>query len=115
MNVKDAVAKRIQNLCAENNISLNELAVQSGLTPSTVYSIMDSKRRDISIITIKRICDGLSIELDVFFSDDLFTGLEPDIKWFISSLLGVIFLFTLINFIVCKSIYFIIYVFIFYH
>jgi len=80
MNVKDAVAKRIQNLCAEKNISLNQLAVLSGLTPSTVYSIMDSDRRDISIITIKRICDGINIDLQSFFSDDTFYNLEPDIK-----------------------------------
>lgn len=80
MNVKDAVAKRIQNLCAEKNISLNQLAVLSGLTPSTVYSIMDSNRRDISIITIKRICDGINIDLQSFFSDDTFYNLEPDIK-----------------------------------
>ena len=80
MNVKDAVAKRIQNLCAEKNISLNQLAVLSGLTPSTVYSIMDSNRRDISIITIKRICDGINIDLQSFFSDDTFYDLEPDIK-----------------------------------
>lgn len=80
MNVKDAVAKRIQNLCAEKNISLNQLAVLSGLTPSTVYSIMDSNRRDISIITIKRICDGINIDLQSFFTDDTFYNLEPDIK-----------------------------------
>lgn len=80
MNIKDAVAKRIQNLCAINDITLNELAVRSGLTPSTIYSIMDNKRRDISIITIKRICDGLNIQLDFFFSDILFSELGPDIK-----------------------------------
>lgn len=80
MNIKDSVAKRIQNLCVINDITLNELAVRSGLTPSTVYSIMDSKRRDISIITIKRICDGLDVQLDYFFSDELFWNLDQDIQ-----------------------------------
>lgn len=81
MNIKDAVSARIQNLCAENDISLNELANRCGLTPSTVYSIMDKKRRDISIITIKRICDGLEISLELFFSDNnLFTELDLDMK-----------------------------------
>lgn len=59
MNVKDAVVLRLQEICAENNITYNDLANRSGITPSTIYSMMDKSRRDISIITIKKICDGL--------------------------------------------------------
>ncbi len=80
MNVKDAVAKRFQQLCKERNISLNELANLSGVTPSTLYSIMDERRRDISIVTIKKFCDGLEISLAEFFNDILFDKLEPEIK-----------------------------------
>lgn len=80
MNVKDAVAKRFHQLCKERNISLNELANLSGVTPSTLYSIMDERRRDISIVTIKKFCDGLEISLAEFFNDILFDKLEPEIK-----------------------------------
>lgn len=63
MNVKDAVVLRLQEICAENNITYNDLANRSGITPSTIYSMMDKSRRDISIITIKKICDGLELTL----------------------------------------------------
>ena len=80
MNIKDAVAERFQELCNERNIKINELANLSGVTPSTAYSMMDKNRRDISIVTIKKFCDGLEITLGEFFSTPKFDGLEQEIK-----------------------------------
>ncbi|MBE6773000.1 MAG: helix-turn-helix transcriptional regulator [Ruminococcaceae bacterium] len=80
MSVKDVVAKRFEELCKERNIKINELANLSGVTPSTAYSMMDSKRRDISIITIKKFCDGLDITLGEFFSTSEFDNLEQELK-----------------------------------
>ena len=80
MNVKDAVAKKFQQICKERHMTLNELANLSGVTPSTLYSMMDEKRRDISIITIKKFCDGLEMSLADFFTDSIFDNLEPEIK-----------------------------------
>ena len=59
MDIKDLIVKRFSELCKEKNIKINELANISGVTPSTAYSMMDEKRRDISIRTIKKFCDGL--------------------------------------------------------
>ena len=80
MSVKDAVVKRFQAICLERNIKLNELANISGVTPSTAYSMMDEKRRDISITTIKKFCDGLDISLGEFFSSPEFDSLEQEIR-----------------------------------
>ena len=80
MSVKDAVAERFKNLCEERNIKINELANISGVTPSTAYSMMDNERRDISITTIKKFCDGLEITLGEFFSTPEFDNLEQEIK-----------------------------------
>ena len=80
MSVKDVVAKRFIELCKERNIKTNELANLSGVTPSTAYSMLDEKRRDISIITIKKFCDGLGITLGEFFSSPDFDNLEQEIK-----------------------------------
>jgi len=80
MSVKDVVAKRFMQLCEQRGIKLNELANDSGVTPSTAYSMMDEKRRDISIVTIKRFCDGLGITLGEFFSTPEFDELEQEIK-----------------------------------
>ena len=79
MSVKDVVAKRFQELCNERNIKTNELAGISGVTPSTAYSMLDPSRRDISIVTIKKFCDGLGITLGAFFSTPEFDALEQEI------------------------------------
>ena len=80
MSVKDVVALRFKKLCEERNIKINELANISGVTPSTAYSMMDQNRRDISITTIKKFCDGLEITLGEFFSTAEFDSLEQEIK-----------------------------------
>lgn len=79
MKVKDIVALRFSEICKERGIKLNELANVSGVTPSTVYSMVDPNRRDISITTIKKLCDGLGITLGEFFSTDEFDSLEQEI------------------------------------
>ena len=79
MGVKDAVAERFQGLCEERNIKINELATLSGVTPSTAYSMMDQRRRDVSIVTIKKFCDGLNITLGEFFASPIFDDLEQEI------------------------------------
>ena len=51
MLIKDAIVLRLQQICRERNIRYNELANRSGVTPSTVYSLMSPSRRDLSVIT----------------------------------------------------------------
>lgn len=80
MTVKDAVVLRFKEICKERNIKYNELATRSGVTPSTAYSMMDEKRRDISITTIKKFCDGLDMTLPDFFNADIFNNLEQEIN-----------------------------------
>lgn len=80
MNVKDAVSKRFEEICKERNLKINALANISGVTPSTAYSMMDQNRRDVSIVTIKKLCDGLEITLGEFFSTKEFDELEQEIK-----------------------------------
>ena len=80
MAVKDAVANRFAQICRERSIKFNELATLSGITPSTVYSMMDERRRDVSIVVIKKLCDGLEITLGEFFSTSEFDALEQEIK-----------------------------------
>jgi len=80
MTVKDAVVFRFQQICNQRGITTNELANLSGVTPSTVYSMMDASRRDLSIITIKKLCDGLDITLGEFFSTPELDALEQEIR-----------------------------------
>ena len=80
MNVKDVVVERFKEICKNRNIKINELANISGVTPSTAYSMMDNNRRDISISTIKKFCDGLDITLGEFFTTPEFDNLDWEIK-----------------------------------
>lgn len=64
----------------QRNIRPNELANLSGVTPSTVYSMLDERRKELSINTIKKLCDGLEITLGEFFSAEVFTNLEQEIQ-----------------------------------
>ena len=80
VDLKDLIAKRFYELCKEKNIKVNELANISGVTPSTAYSMFDQRRRDISIRTIKKFCDGLEITLGDFFNTPEFDSLEQEIK-----------------------------------
>ena len=80
VGVKDAVAARFASLCQQRGIKYNELAVRAGVTPSTVYSMMDSRRRDVSVVTVKMLCDGLEISLEEFFSGREFADLEQGLQ-----------------------------------
>ncbi len=80
MAIKDAVVRRFQEICTQRGITANELANLSGVTPSTVYSMLDDSRRDVSVITVKKLCDGLNITLGEFFSTQEFDALEQEIK-----------------------------------
>ena len=71
MTAKDAVVNRFQEICAQRGIKA---------TPSTVYSMMDGNRRDLSIITIKKLCDGLDMTLGEFFSTSAFDALEQELR-----------------------------------
>lgn len=80
MRTKEAIANRILELCNKRNIAINELANISGVSPSTVYSILNEKSQNPGAITIKKLCDGLEITLGEFFSTPEFDALEQEIK-----------------------------------
>ena len=80
MSTKEAIANRILQLCDERNIAINELASISGVSPSTVYSILNEKSKNPGAVTIKKLCDGLEITLGEFFGTPEFDALEQEIK-----------------------------------
>lgn len=80
MNAKEAVAKRILQLCEERNMAINALATVSGVSPSTIYSMLNEKSMNPGIVSIKKLCDGLEISIREFFDSDLFDGLEQEIR-----------------------------------
>ena len=80
MTVKEAVVARFWEILNQRNMRPNELAVRSGVTPSTVYSMLDARRRELSINLIKKLCDGLDMSLGTFFSAPVFDELEQETR-----------------------------------
>ena len=80
MNTKEAVAQRILNLCEERKMAIHALASVSGVSPSTIYSMLNEKSQNPGIVSLKKLCDGLDISLRDFFNSTLFDNLEQEIK-----------------------------------
>lgn len=80
MNIKQALEKRIVELCNERDIAINTLTNISGVSPSTVYSMLNEKSKNPGVVSIKKLCDGLEISVREFFNSDLFDDLEQEIK-----------------------------------
>lgn len=80
MDTYSAVKQRIMELCEEKRWSIYKLSNESGISPSTIKSILYGKSQNPGIVTIKILCDGLGIKLSDFFNDKIFSNLEQEIK-----------------------------------
>ena len=50
MNTKEAVAERIIQICKERNMAINALANISGVSPSTIYSMLNEKSQNPGVV-----------------------------------------------------------------
>lgn len=80
MDIGEAVRQRILELCRQNSLSVNRLCSLSGVTQSTVNNIISGRNNSTTVSTIKKLCDGLGISVGEFFSSELFTHLEQEVK-----------------------------------
>ena len=80
MNVKEAVVARFNDILRQRGMRPNELAVRAGVTPSSVYSMFDPRRKEVSVSLVKKLCDGLEMSLGEFFASPVFDALEQEIK-----------------------------------
>lgn len=80
MSVKDAVVVRFRELLEQRNMRPNELANRAGVTPSTVYSMLDGRRKEVTVNLVKKLCDALELTLGEFFSAPVFDALEQEIR-----------------------------------
>ena len=79
MTSKEAIRQRIMQLCRENQLTLNGLSAQCGITQSTLNNIVSGRNHSATVSTIQKVCDGLEIDLPTFFNCDLFRNMEPEI------------------------------------
>ena len=80
MTYSDAIIKRLTDLCVERGITTNKLATLSGITQSTLNNITSGRNTSTTVSTIKKICDGLEISIQTFFSSPVFDDLEQEVQ-----------------------------------
>lgn len=80
METYKTVKDRLLSLCYEHRMSIHKLAIESGVSPSTIKSILYGKSQNPGIVTLKMLCDGFGISLIEFFNTDEFKNLEQEIK-----------------------------------
>lgn len=80
MDIGQAVRARILELCHEHDITVNKLAMISGITQSTLNNIISGRNNSTTVSTIKKICDGLEITIVEFFQSEIFAHLEQEVK-----------------------------------
>lgn len=80
MNIGVATKQRIIELCNQKGITLNKLSTICGITQSTLNNIICGRNKSTTISTVKKICDGLGIDIREFFNSALFDNLEQEIK-----------------------------------
>lgn len=77
-NIK-SLQKAILQLCSEKNITVNKLSTNSGLTQSTIDSILKGKSKNPKIATLQKIASGFGIDFQRFLSyiDSMEDILQP--------------------------------------
>ena len=75
MDTREAIARRIRELCRQRGITPN-----SAVPQATIKSILNGESRNPGTVTIKKLCDGFGITLGEFFSTPEFDALEQEIK-----------------------------------
>ena len=78
MKLSEAMSRKLFKICEERNISINKLATICLLTQSTVQNIIECNSSNPKLLTIVRICDGLGMTVEEFFSDELFNNIDRE-------------------------------------
>ncbi len=78
MTLLEATRKRIDELCKINNMNINQLAIASGINPSTIRSIFKVIKKAPSSDTIYYICISFGISIKDFYDSKLFEDLDDD-------------------------------------
>ncbi len=80
MDTREAIVRRIRQLCKDRDVTPNGISIIAGVPQATVKSILNGESKNPGTVTIKKLCDGFGITLGEFFSTAEFDALEQEIK-----------------------------------
>ncbi len=72
MQLSEAVSRRITELCKERGLSQYALHKLTGVSQSTLSTIINCKFSGMKLRIIYEICEGLEISLTEFFNSPIF-------------------------------------------
>ncbi len=78
MKLNDAIMKRIEEICEDQNSNICDIALHGGMSPSAIYDLQKGRTKCSKVITVKRFCEGAGITLSEFFNRDYFNEPEED-------------------------------------
>lgn len=76
MDTYSVVKNRLLVLLEQKSMSIHKLAIESGVSPSTIKNILYGKSQNPGIVTIKMLCDGFGISLIEFFNIQEFNAID---------------------------------------
>lgn len=76
MELNEAIAKRINEICEEKNVNICDASLKGGMSPSAIYDLVKGRTKCSKVITVKRFCEGAGITLSEFFDRDYFNKME---------------------------------------
>ncbi len=72
LQLTEAVAKRIAELCKQRDLTQYALSMKSGVPQSTLSTVMSHAFPSVKLRIIYEVCEGLEINLHEFFDSPLF-------------------------------------------
>ncbi len=72
MTVNDAVAKRVEDLLKEKNMTQYRLEQNSGIQHGHMQWIMSGKSKTVTLSTVIMLANGFGMTVIEFLSDDMF-------------------------------------------
>lgn len=79
MDMKKAVIYRMRELIRQIDITVNETAKRFGIPPSTLKNILYGQSKNVGVITIKKLCDGLGLTIPEFFDDSILVEIDSEL------------------------------------
>jgi len=78
MNINEAVIKRINEICELKRMSISDISLKGGMSPSNIYDLMHKRTKHSKINTIQRFSEGAGMTLGELFNSSIFDNLEPE-------------------------------------
>ena len=81
MTYSDAIIKRLTDLCSEREISINKLATLSGITQSTLNSMVNGETKNPKLKTLRKIAMGLGMTVSELLDFPEMNEMEFEDEW----------------------------------